>query len=190
MAGAAHAQKAPAMASSLPVKPVQAPGTATAPAGEPKELAGILLKQNEVRAKLGLPLLTWSTELADAMRAGIAEATVKSCNVSAVSRLVDAQRLAVYWAAPIRTLTGDSKLQDLKPSFVVSEWSAGKSSYDPATSSCRKGAMAASSCESYSRMVAPSARTVACVRTICPSQGQLWTCAYGPAATPAVKAKP
>lgn len=175
--------KAPAVAASAATTP-GVPLRGRTGTGEPPELAGIMVKQNEARAKLGLPLLTWSPELADRTREAIGRVTAKTCTLTAARRAEGADEMNLFWAGGMRSMTGTTRMQDITAPYVVSEWAAGKASWNAATQSCRRTTAGASSCQDYARITRPAARSIGCVRTLCPSQGQIWACSYAPAAKP------
>jgi hypothetical protein len=89
--------------------------------------------------------------------------------------------VAVYQAAGLNRLGGRASIQTIMPSFIVSEWSAGRGDYDLARHMCRR----AGACDQYARMVSPNAHQVGCARAICPSQAQVWICRYDDSAAPA-----
>jgi hypothetical protein len=90
----------------------------------------------------------------------------------------EAAKASIYWSAPLRRLGGEGRTQDIRPSFLVSEWSAGRSDYDLAAATCRRSG----DCDQYARMVAPAAKSVGCAKIVCQSQAQVWACQYdGPA---------
>jgi hypothetical protein len=150
--------------------------TGISPAGEPKALAGMLNAQNAARARLGLPELTWSVELA--ARAGETAKSIavpRTCSRTAVEREGETATAAVYWASGIRMFSGGSAAQEISPSFVVSEWQEASADYDKATRECeRTGA-----CRSFALMADPAVARVGCAKTVCDSQAQVWACHYG-----------
>lgn len=144
-------------------------------AAEPKSLAGMLAAQNDARARLGLPSLTWSADLAAKAEATAKAAAAGLCTVSSAAKAGKAASASVYWSAAIRRLGGDASPQEIPASYVVSQWREGRNGYDLASGACRANG---SSCEPYARMVAPKAKIVGCARAICPSQAQIWACHY------------
>ena len=150
--------------------------TGISPKGEPKMLAGMLNAQNAARARLGLPELTWSVELA--ARAGETAKSIaapRTCSRTAVEREGETATAAVYWASGIRMFSGGSAAQEISPSFVVSEWQEASADYDKATGECER----AGACRSFAHMANAAARTVGCAKTVCDSQAQVWACHYG-----------
>jgi len=143
---------------------------------EPKALAGMLNAQNAARAKLGLPELSWSAELAT--RAGETAKSVaapRTCSRTAVEREGETATAAVFWVSGIRMFSGGSAAQEISPSFVVSEWQEASADYDKATGECER----AGACQSFAHMANPAAKTVGCAKTVCDSQAQVWACHYG-----------
>lgn len=150
----------------------QTVGNLPSAAAEPRELAGMLAKQNEVRAKAGLAPLAWSSEIASEVKVSLA--APEACSATGSRKMAIAKDLSFYWVGPVRRVDGVSQSQDLTASFIVSEWNAAKADYDVATGACRR----IGECESYARLVKPAARTVGCARVVCPTQAQVWACRY------------
>jgi pathogenesis-related protein 1 len=173
-----------------PVPPV--PSAVTNPAGtlapsigklavEPAAMGGMLAAQNGARQRIGLPPLTWSSELAAKAEASADAAATANCSINTVARAAAAEGVASYWAAGLNRLGGGASIQTILPSFLVSEWSAGRSHYDLARHICRRSGP----CDQYARMVSPNAHQVGCARAICPNQAQVWICRYDDSAPPA-----
>jgi pathogenesis-related protein 1 len=148
---------------------------------EPAAMEGMLAAQNGARQRIGLPPLTWSSELAAKAEASASAAATANCSTNTTTRAAAAVGGASYWAAGLNRLGGMPSVQTILPSFLVSEWSAGRSDYDLARHVCRRGG----SCDQYARMVSPNAHQVGCAKAICPSQAQVWICRYDDSAPPA-----
>ncbi len=144
-------------------------------AAEPKGLTGMLAAQNDARARLGLPSLTWSAGLAAKAEATAKAAAAGLCTVSSAAKAGKAASASVYWSAAMRRLGGDASPQEIPASYVVSQWRDGRSGYDLVSGACRANG---SSCEPYARMVAPETKVVGCARATCASQAQIWACHY------------
>jgi pathogenesis-related protein 1 len=142
---------------------------------EPAELAGMLAAQNDARARLGVPVLTWSTELTAKAAKTAKAAAIGSCSSSVAEKVGKAEKASIFWAAGIRRLGSAATAQDISASFLISRWNEGRNNYDVATGLCRTKA---GNCEQFSRMVAPKARAVGCARVICANQTQIWACQY------------
>jgi hypothetical protein len=149
------------------------------PDAEPKVMAGMLHAQNEARARLGLPALTWSGDLSAKAEAA-ANAAGGLCTQSAALKAGRTGNTSIFWSAPLRRLGGAGSAQDISPSYLVSEWSAGRTDYDLAATTCRRSG----TCDQYARMVAPAAKAVGCSKTVCESGAQVWACQYGTQQTP------
>lgn len=152
----------------------------SASGAEPRELAGMLLRQNETRAKLGVPSLVWSSDLAARTREKVQAATKTSCGVSALRRMATAEGMVMHWVSPLRRIDGAVVSQGISASYVVSEWSAGRADFDSATGLCRRSG----ACDSYARMTAPEARLVGCAKVTCASGAQVFACSYSPGEQP------
>lgn len=151
-------------------------------ASEPKSMAGMLAAQNDARGRLNLAPLSWSAELTTRAEETAREGSLGSCSRFTAETAGAKDDASVFWAPPIRRLDGAGMVQDILPSFLVSEWKTGRADYDAARGECRKSG----ACEQYSRMIAPSARSVGCAKSVCDSHGQVWACLYssGEAASP------
>lgn len=172
------AQKpSPTVSASNVTTPARVPGS-DIPRGEPREIAGMLAQQNAVRARLGLPLLSWSDELADKARAPFAEAHTSSCMAQTVDTTARDSQIAYFLAAPLRMIGSGPRAQVLTATSVVSEWSAGKSAMDPVTRACDRFKPGGRACESYARMTFPAARKVGCAKMVCQTAAQIWACSY------------
>jgi pathogenesis-related protein 1 len=144
------------------------------PAVEPASMAGMLAAQNGARQRIGLPPLTWSPELAaKAETAATTEAGGK-CTINSADKLARTDGVAVYWSAGLNRLGGAAAVQNILPSFVVSEWSIGRPDYDLARHTCRRSG----ACDQYAKVVSPTANHVGCAMAVCPSQAQVWICRY------------
>jgi hypothetical protein len=143
-------------------------------------MSGMLAAQNGARRRLGIPALSWSTSLATKAETTAQVAAAGACSAASVGKVAAAEGVAVYWTAGLVRLGGASSPQTILPSFLVSEWSAGRAEFDLARGECRRPGV----CEQYARMVSASARSVGCARMICPSQAQVWICRYDNSAPP------
>lgn len=152
------------------------PRPAAKTVSEPAELAGMLAAQNDARARLGVPALTWSPELAAKATKTAKAASTGSCSSSAADKIGKTEKASIFWAAGIRRLGAALTAQEISASFLVSRWTEGRNNYDVATGMCRTKA---GNCEQFARMVAPKAKTIGCAKVICANQGQVWACQYG-----------
>lgn len=151
------------------------PNPTTKAASEPAELAGMLVAQNDARARLGVPALTWSPEMTAKATATAKAAAVGSCSFTTTQKVGKAQKASMFWAAGLRRLGSKTSLQDISATYLVSRWREGLADYDVATGQCRTKS---GNCEPFSHMVAPKAKAVGCARVICPNQAQVWACQY------------
>ena len=151
-----------------------APPTSTETA-RTSEMPGMLAAHNEARARLGLPAMTWSADLAGKAAATTKIAATGSCSFNKAQKAGETENAGIFWASGLRRLGAGSSAQEISANYVVSRWSEGGGDYDIATGKCltRSG-----NCEPFSRMVAPKAKTVGCARPICPTQTQIWACHY------------
>ncbi len=153
------------------------PGDAQPPRGpdvEPAAMAGMLAAQNSARQRIGLSPLAWSADLATKAEAAAKTEAEGRCTSATARKAAEAEGVAVYWAARLSVLGGGASAQTILPSFVVSEWSAGRPDYDLSRHACRRSG----ACDQYAKMVSPTAKQVGCARAICPSHAQVWVCRY------------
>jgi len=188
LAGFVLTSSAGSLASAQKAPPVAQPGggltSASAEASAPpvateiartSEMPGMLAAQNEARALLGLPALTWSADLVGRAAATTKTAATGSCSFSKAQKAGGTDNAGIFWASGLRRLGAAVSAQDISANYVVSRWSEGRSDYDIATGKCLTKS---GNCEPFSRMVAPKAKTVACARAICVNQTQIWACHY------------
>jgi len=188
LAGSATAQAValgPQAGSSAVPSPVSKPAGTVPPlngkaAVEPVAMTGMLAAQNSARQRIGLPPLTWSSELATKAEASATAAATANCSTNSVTRVAANEGIAVYWASGLSRLGGAPSVQNILPSFLVSEWSAARNDYDLARHLCRRSG----ACDQYAQMVSPDAHQVGCAKAICPSQAQVWMCRYDDSAPP------
>ncbi|MFT3725793.1 MAG: CAP domain-containing protein [Hyphomonadaceae bacterium] len=156
-----------------------ATAASTAPAAdagiEPLVLTGMLAAQNDARKRIGVPALKWSSDLASRADAAAKTAGKGSCSINMAERAAKAENGSYYWAAGMPRIAGSNVAQDISASYLVSRWREGSADYDVAKGLCRTKS---SSCDSYSRMVAPKAKFVGCARNTCSNQAQVWICLY------------
>ena len=149
-------------------------GAGMAGASEPKSMNGMLAAQNDVRSRLNLAPLTWSGELMTQAEATATAAADAGCSQSAATEAGAAHTASMFWAPAIRRVDGAGLVQDIIPSYLVSQWKAGRTDYDASRLECRR----TGACEHYARMVAPGSRAVGCARMVCANQAQVWACRY------------
>jgi pathogenesis-related protein 1 len=181
LAGAAVAQvgpRGPQVSGAIPATrsaPSGAPvSSAPALAAEPASMAGMLAAQNGARSRVGLPALSWSPDLATKAEAIAKTVSSGKCSSDSAAIAAAIEDVAVHWVAGLIQLGGTTSAQTIRPSFVVSEWSAGQPDFDLARSQCRRSG----ACDHYARMVSAGARSVGCARALCPSRAQVWVCRY------------
>ena len=147
---------------------------------EPRELSGMLQRQNEARRTAGSSALAWSDDLAAHVRAGMEEATQPVCSQTTGRRLAAEQGFAFHWIAPLRRMDSSAIQRNVSAPYIVSEWNLGRSDYDGAAKSCRRSG----ACDNYSAMVAPQAKLVGCARVTCGNGAQIIACGYAPGPKP------
>lgn len=137
-------------------------------------MAGMLAAQNDARSRLNLAPLAWSADLMAQAEETVKAASDGECSKTSVGKIGATSQASIYWAPALRRVDGAGIAQEILPSFLVSEWKAGRADYDLARSECRKSG----ACEQYARMIAPRARAVGCAKAVCNTQAQVWACQY------------
>src|SRR5262245_59393542 len=101
-------------------------------ASEPKSVPGILAAPHDAPGRLNLAPLSWSAELTTRAEETVRGASQGTCSKSDAETAGTKDGASVFWAPPIRRIDGAGMVQDILPSFLVSEWKAGRADYDPA----------------------------------------------------------
>ncbi len=184
-AGTAAAQSRAVMLGGVaPASPVKdAPDKAdgfTEGGAEPRHLAGMLQRQNEIRHRARAPELSWSVELAKRVQETMEASTQPVCSVSASRNVALANGYAIHWLAPLRRVDGSVIPRDVTAPYIVSDWAAGQGDYDAARERCRRGG----ACDSYRAMISSKAKLVGCARVTCGNGAQIFACGYAPALKP------
>ncbi|MFZ2162597.1 MAG: CAP domain-containing protein [Sideroxyarcus sp.] len=132
---------------------------------------------NRWRKTVGVPPLTYSTELAASARKW-ADHLKRSNQCRMQHSAPDAKYGEnLYWASAIEWSNGKRELQPVSPKMVVDSWGSEVSDYNHKTNSCTKGKM----CGHYTQVVWKSTTTVGCAVAVCEdSQEQVWVCQYQP----------
>lgn len=149
--------------------------------GEKQISAEMIAAHNAVRAKLDLPGLAWSEELAEHAREwAVYLAEQKDCRME--HRPQDGKYARqygenIYWASPIRYSDGTREIRAVSAEAAVAEWVGEAKNFDYGANRCREGRV----CGHYTQVVWRATERVGCARAVCPDKGQLWVCNYDPA---------
>jgi pathogenesis-related protein 1 len=149
----------PQPAATSPTSPPPRPRAAAA--GEPAALAGITAAHNRVRARLGVPPLTWNPALAD-----VAQRWASACVDRQPPRgMIDhSSGESPVFAGPLGENLHATTGPAVDPTGAVEGWAAEAKDYDYATDTCRGGAM----CGHYTQVVWRTTREVGCAVSTCP----------------------
>lgn len=141
---------------------------------------GMLHAHNQVRARLGLPLLTWSGELVRYSQDWANHlASNNRCRMQHRSHAGRNPRQYgenLFWASPLSWSDGRVEPQRISAAEVANEWAIEAQHYHYGSNSCRRGEQ----CGHYTQMVWRDTQQVGCAMTLCPDQGQIWVCSYNP----------
>ena len=130
-------------------------------AGEPTALAGITGAHNRVRARVGVPPLTWNPALAE-----VAQRWANACVDRQPPRGMidhstgDSPAFAGPLGENLHATTGPA----VDPAGAIEGWAAEVKDYDYASDTCRRGAM----CGHYTQVVWRTTREVGCAVSTCP----------------------
>ncbi len=135
---------------------------------------GMLSVHNMIRARLGLPALRWSEQLAYIAHArAVNLAENNNCRMRHTRSKLGEN---LFWASAVRWSDGRTEVQKITPAHVARAWAAEAASYDYSSNSCRHGAM----CGHYTQMIWRDSTELGCGMAICPDKGQIWVCVYYP----------
>lgn len=135
---------------------------------EPEAMKGMLARHNEWRAKVGVPPLQWSNELAQVAQEWALELARRGCEME---HRPDGGKWGtqygenLYWSMGIRN----------EPGRVVDAWGDEVAFYDPKTGKCKGGV-----CGHYTQVVWKNTTHVGCGMARCGNQ-EIWVCNYNPA---------
>lgn len=131
---------------------------------------------NRWRARVGVPALAWSADLA---RSAVAWAA--QLGQGGACRMQHSEDDAVgenlYWASAVQWSDGRRTMQDVQPAFVVDVWGRESADLDARSGRCRPGRV----CGHYTQLVWRDTREVGCAMRVCESLEQVWVCQYRPA---------
>lgn len=123
------------------------------------------------RAKLGLPALTYSVELAKS-----AQTWAKHLQQSNQCKMEHSQGKFgenLFWGSA----WSDGRVQDISAKLVVDSWASEKADFSYSDNSCTRGKM----CGHYTQLVWKNTARVGCAATVCANNhSQIWVCQYDP----------
>ncbi len=141
---------------------------------------GMLQAHNQVRARLKLPALTWSAELARYSQDWANHlASNNRCRMqhrSEAGRNLRQYGENLFWGSPVIWSDGRREPQKITSREVAEDWALEAQHYNYSRNSCRTGEQ----CGHYTQMVWRDTQQVGCAMTLCPDQGQIWVCSYNP----------
>ena len=142
----------------------------------PDEQIETVMAHNHGRNAEKIPALHWSSALADiAQDYADTLKTREACELRHSKSSDLGENL--FWASPIISSEGGSKVQRLTPTHVIDDWGSEKNDYRYSTNTCFVGKM----CGHYTQIVWESTTEVGCGKAICPDKSQVWVCNYKPA---------
>lgn len=143
-------------------------------------MQGMLAVHNQVRARVGLPPLTWSNELTRYSQdwanhlAGSNRCRMKHRSDAGKNPKQYGENL--FWASPLNWSDGRVEVQQVSAARVANDWASEVKDYNYGRNSCRWGEQ----CGHYTQMVWRDTKQVGCAMSLCPGKGQIWVCSYDP----------
>ena len=130
---------------------------------------------NTWRKEVGVPPLTYSTELAASSQRWADHLKAKNQCRMQHSQADSKYGENLYWASAIRWSDGKREVQQIKPQKVVEGWGSEIKDYNYARNTCTPGKM----CGHYTQVVWKSTSRVGCAVAVCEdSSDQVWVCQY------------
>jgi pathogenesis-related protein 1 len=133
----------------------------------------ITAAHNTLRARIGIPSLKWSGQLADSALKWANHLAGTSCRLMQSGSGYGEN---LYWASPTTSSNGTKKVQNIAEQKVVNTWADEAKGYNYASNSCRGGA-----CGNYTQVIWKDTREVGCGMALCNDNAQIWVCNYSPA---------
>ena len=142
----------------------------------PVEQTELVNAHNKWRSDVKVPLLTWSSSLADTAQTYADKLkTIQACKM--VHSHTKGLGENLFWASPVMYSNGASAVQVVSPTKAVGEWGSEKADYNYQTNACNKSKM----CGHYTQVVWKDTTQVGCGKAICSDNSQVWVCNYTPA---------
>ncbi len=141
------------------------------------ETREMLVAHNRWRAKVGVPPLAYSNELAASAQKW---ANNLKQNNQCRMKHSDPKNLYgenLYWASALEWSDGKREVQKVSPAKVVDDWANERADYNYKNNSCTQGKM----CGHYTQAVWRTTTTVGCAVAVCADTlEQIWVCQYQP----------
>ena len=135
--------------------------------------AEMVKAHNAWRAKVGVPALRWSADLADTARSWAGTLAGGRCRLEHSDEAFGEN---LFFASALRS-GGRPQLLQVRPGQVVGAWASESVDYSYASNSCARG----KECGHYTQIVWKDTREVGCGMSVCSDLGQIWVCEYRPA---------
>ncbi len=146
----------------------------SAQAGE-FDTSEMLVAHNQWRARVGTPVLIYSSELAASSQRWADH--LKAANQCKMQHSKPDGKYGenLYWASAVRWSDGKREVQQISPQKVVDAWGSEVKDYNYSRNTCAQGKM----CGHYTQVVWKSTRSVGCAFAVCEdSKEQVWVCQY------------
>jgi pathogenesis-related protein 1 len=138
----------------------------------------MVAQHNRWRRLAGVPLITYSDELADS-----AQEWADRLQEDLHCKMKHSQSNGrygenIYWASPALWSDGQREIQEITAKTVVDKWGQEQRDYDYKRNRCSKGKL----CGHYTQVVWKTTTEVGCGFAVCDDTlEQVWVCHYSPA---------
>jgi pathogenesis-related protein 1 len=140
-----------------------------------QERTEILSAHNQLRDKLRLPRLKWSSELASVAKDWV-YTLQENYECQMMHSRIPGLGENLYWGSPTWYGSGRRGVQKVSPSEVVRLWGNERKYYNYDSNRCAFGKV----CGHYTQLIWRDTTEVGCAKIICPDKSQVWSCNYNP----------
>lgn len=130
---------------------------------------------NMWRAKVNVPPVSWSSNLADVAQNWANNLKSQDCKMQHSTGTNYGENL--YWASPLKYSDGRLAAQTISPTKATDSWGNEVKDYNYETNTCATGKV----CGHYTQVVWKTTTEIGCGMAVCADFSQVWVCNYNPA---------